>query len=220
MKKLVFSASVDDWTEYLLKHQFEDFATARHDLKTMIVIDYDTLVKERYLELARQAESNPAEAYRTAGRAAYGIMRNHYFDYSQECIFDYLDSGQQNEPYMRVGFKNIHSHRELSEITHQDIEKMISLKDFVVAVYEPRPYIKQQAHRCLSCNRINWTEIKGYQYMVKLSQCGFCDERNLQPDDKESKWEIMQEIKIQEHQEKVQKGEYLKPNEFLPLVKT
>lgn len=200
------NASVDDW-DYYLRASKRDYLQIMggmmRDGKSTLIIDYDDI---HSINLQSMVLANPEEAIKTAGRAAYQIMSEMHYDYAQDIVYDYLDKGTQEEPYMRVAFRNTPIKHELSEITHEDIEKMISLRDFVVSVDEPRPFIKRQAIVCQDCGRTNWQEIKGYQYKIRNKSCFYCGKGNLTPDDRASKWDIVQEVKIQERQEKVEKG--------------
>lgn len=210
------SAITDLWTDFITKYQIQrddagnpiGLAKYHEQISYMpaeqalsITIDYDDLNKattlglepQKYRALNKLVVMDADEAVATARSAALGILENLHPDYKKEI-----------ENHFRVSFKNTTFQMELSEITHEFVDRFIGFTGVITKMDDIQSRIKVIAgYRCANCSY----ELTQGTRMEAPYRCVSCNEaKTMRENDDLSIFDTFIGIKIQQREDRAEEG--------------
>lgn len=184
-------------------HYFEEISQMMANHTFTLVIDYNDICNAHVMDentchsnfLHHLLEDSPKLFLKSFRRAAHEIMQQIHFDYSNEII-----------TVFKVVVANATMFRkEITEINHSDVGKLIYTENFVISISEQKDYTKRMAWICGECGKMNYRDSIGFQ-LARLRKCMFCDSDDIIPSNKDAITDTMQEIKIQQRFERMEAG--------------
>ncbi|MGC1931901.1 MAG: minichromosome maintenance protein MCM [Candidatus Nitrosopolaris sp.] len=154
-------------------------------------IDFDTFRPD----LAKQITYNPDEMLEAFNSAVLSILTEIHPDYALEI---------RDKIKVRIG--NYSVQKGLRDINAEVIDKLIGVSGMVVRSSEVKPLAKKIGYRCLNCNTINETQLKGL-VLRKPLKCINCSEKELEMDPENSIFSDFQMVRLQELPEDLPAGQ-------------
>nr|WP_236561642.1 minichromosome maintenance protein MCM [Nitrososphaera sp. AFS] len=154
-------------------------------------IDFDTFKPD----LAKQITHNPDEMLEAFNNAVLSILTEIHPDYAKEV---------QDKIKTRIG--NYTVQKGLRDINAEVIDKLIGVSGMVVRSSEVKPLAKKIGYRCLNCDAITESQMKGL-VLKRASRCGNCSEKELEMDPENSVFNDFQMVRLQELPEDLPAGQ-------------
>ncbi len=107
---------------------------------------------------------------------------------------------------IRVRIGNYAVQKGLRDINADVINKLLGVSGMVVRSSEVKPFGKKIAYRCLNCNQINLSQLKGLS-LRKPQRCLNCSEKELEMDIENSLFIDFQLVRLQELPEDLPAGQ-------------
>ncbi|MGN6350584.1 MAG: minichromosome maintenance protein MCM, partial [Candidatus Nitrosocosmicus sp.] len=107
---------------------------------------------------------------------------------------------------IRVRIGNYAVQKGLRDINADVINKLLGVSGMVVRSSEVKPFGKRIAYRCLNCNQINFSQLKGLS-LKKPQRCTNCSEKELEMDIENSLFIDFQLVRLQELPEDLPAGQ-------------
>jgi replicative DNA helicase Mcm len=165
-----------------------------------IVVDFnDIFDSQTYYEngnfLYKLVEDNPKLFLKTFKEASLKILAEIHYDYAAEIKEEF-----------KVSIANATTFKkEITDIVNTDVGRLIYTEDFVVSIASQRNYTKSMAWSCGECGRLTYKESIGFR-IPKLTQCMYCDSKDVRESYKDAITDTMQEIKLQQKFERIVSG--------------
>ena len=138
---------------------------------------------------------NPRLFLKGMRKAAFRILSDINRDYALEI-----------KEHFRVVIANaVEFKKEINEINHSDINKLVYTENFIVSVSAQKNYTKSMAWSCGICGKLTYRESVGSK-LPRLKKCSYCDSEDITESNKDAVTETMMEIKLQEKYEKMASG--------------
>ena len=138
---------------------------------------------------------NPRLFLKSMRKAAFKILSEINRDYALEI-----------KEHFRVVIANaVEFKKEINEINHSDINKLVYTENFIVSVSAQKNYTKSMAWSCGICGKLTYRESVGSK-LPRLKKCSYCDSEDITESNKDAVTETMMEIKLQEKYEKMASG--------------
>ena len=154
-------------------------------------IDFDTFRPD----LAKQITYDPDEMLEAFSSAVLSILTEIHPDYAFEI---------RDKVKVRIG--NYSVQKGLRDINAEVIDKLIGVSGMVVRSSEVKPLAKRIGYRCLNCNTINETQLKGL-VLRKPLKCINCSEKEFEMDPENSIFSDFQMVRLQELPEDLPAGQ-------------
>lgn len=154
-------------------------------------IDFDTFRPD----LAKQITYDPDEMLEAFNSAVLSILTEIHPDYAFEI---------RDKVKVRIG--NYSVQKGLRDINAEVIDKLIGVSGMVVRSSEVKPLAKRIGYRCLNCNAINETQLKGL-VLRKPLKCINCSEKEFEMDPENSIFSDFQMVRLQELPEDLPAGQ-------------
>jgi replicative DNA helicase Mcm len=145
--------------------------------------------------LAKDITHNPDEMLTAFNEAVVSILSEIHPEYAEE-IRDHI----------RVRIGNYAVQKGLRDINADVINKLLGVSGMVVRSSEVKPFGKKIAYRCLNCNQINLSQLKGLS-LKKPQRCLNCSEKELEMDIENSLFIDFQLVRLQELPEDLPAGQ-------------
>ena len=158
---------------------------------TVDYIDFDSFKPS----LAKDIIHNPDEMLAAFSEAVVSIL--------SEIHPEYADEIKDN---IRVRIGNYAVQKGLRDINADVINKLLGVSGMVVRSSEVKPFGKRIAYRCLNCNQINLSQLKGLS-LRKPQRCLNCSEKELEMDIENSLFIDFQLVRLQELPEDLPAGQ-------------
>jgi replicative DNA helicase Mcm len=130
-------------------------------------------------------------------------MRKAAFKILSEINYDYAFTIKE---HFRVVLANaVEFKKEINEINHSDINKLVYTENFIVSVSAQKNYTKSMAWSCGNCGKLTYKESSGTK-LPRLRKCMFCESEDIAESNKDAVTETMMEVKLQEKYEKMASG--------------
>lgn len=140
-------------------------------------------------------KTNPRLFLKAMRKAAFRILSDINYDYAVEI-----------KEHFRVVIANaVEFKKEINEINHSDINKLVYTENFIVSVSAQKNYTKSMAWSCGICGKLTYRESIGSK-LPRLKKCSYCDSEDISESNKDAVTETMMEIKLQEKYEKMASG--------------
>ena len=149
---------------------------------TVDYIDFDSFNPS----LAKDITHKPDEMFDAFNEAVISIL--------SEIHPEYADEIKDN---IRVRIGNYAVQKGLRDINADVINKLLGVSGMVVRSSEVKPFGKKIAYRCLNCNQINLSQLKGLS-LKKPQRCLNCSEKELEMDIENSLFIDFQLVRLQE----------------------
>ncbi|MFL6488194.1 MAG: minichromosome maintenance protein MCM, partial [Nitrososphaera sp.] len=137
----------------------------------------------------------PDEYLEAFNEAVLSILREIHPDYEQEI-----------HEKIRVRIGNYTVQKGLREINADLINKLVSISGMVVRSSEVKPLAKKVAYKCMNCNTVTESQLKGL-VMKKPIKCPACSEKELEMDPESSLFIDFQMVRLQELPEDLPAGQ-------------
>ncbi len=145
--------------------------------------------------LAKDITHNPDDMLSAFNEAIVSILSEIHPEYA-EAIKDHI----------RVRIGNYAVQKGLRDINADMINKLLGVSGMVVRSSEVKPFGKKIAYRCLNCNHINLSQLKGLS-LKKPSRCVNCSEKEMDMDIENSLFIDFQLVRLQELPEDLPAGQ-------------
>ena len=140
-------------------------------------------------------KTNPRLFIKCMRKAAFKILSEANYDYALEI-----------KEHFRVVIANaVEFKKEINQINHSDINKLIYTEDFIVSISAQKNYTKSMAWSCGICGKLTYRESSGNK-LPRLRKCSYCDSEDISESNKDAVTETMMEVKLQEKYEKIASG--------------
>lgn len=140
-------------------------------------------------------EFNPKLFLRAFRVAAHSILQQIHYDYSNQIIHEFK---------VRLSNANMFK-KEITDISNDDVGRIIYTEDFVVSISAQKNYTKRMAWSCGSCGRLTYKDSIGFR-LPRLKKCDFCESDDIKESIHDAVTDTMQEIKLQQKFEKIVSG--------------
>ena len=147
--------------------------------------------------LAKDITHNPDEMLTAFSDAVVSILAEIHPEYADEI-----------KDHIRVRIGNYAVQKGLRDINADVINKLLGVSGMVVRSSEVKPFGKKIAYRCLNCNQINLSQLKGLS-LKKPQRCFNCSEKELEMDIENSLFIDFQLVRLQELPEDLPAGQFL-----------
>lgn len=158
---------------------------------TVDYIDFDSF----NAILAKDITDRPDEMLAAFNDAVVSIL--------SEIHPEYADEIKDN---IRVRIGNYAVQKGLRDINADVINKLLGVSGMVVRSSEVKPFGKRIAYRCLNCNHVNFSQLKGLS-LKKPQRCVNCSEKELEMDIENSLFIDFQLVRLQELPEDLPAGQ-------------
>ncbi|MGN6624965.1 MAG: minichromosome maintenance protein MCM [Candidatus Nitrosocosmicus sp.] len=145
--------------------------------------------------LARDITHKPDEMLASFNEAVISILSEIHPEYVDEI-----------KDHIRVRIGNYAVQKGLRDINADVINKLLGVSGMVVRSSEVKPFGKKIAYRCLNCNHINVSQLKGLS-VKKPQRCINCSEKELEMDIENSLFIDFQLVRLQELPEDLPAGQ-------------
>ncbi|HEY6535858.1 MAG TPA: minichromosome maintenance protein MCM [Candidatus Nitrosocosmicus sp.] len=145
--------------------------------------------------LAKDITHNPDDLLSAFNEAVVSILSEIHPEYA-DAIKDHI----------RVRIGNYAVQKGLRDINADIINKLLGVSGMVVRSSEVKPFGKKIAYRCLNCNHINLSQLKGLS-LKKPSRCVNCSEKEMEMDIENSLFIDFQLVRLQELPEDLPAGQ-------------
>jgi replicative DNA helicase Mcm len=145
--------------------------------------------------LARDITHKPDEMLASFNEAVISILSEIHPEYVDEI-----------KDHIRVRIGNYAVQKGLRDINADVINKLLGVSGMVVRSSEVKPFGKKIAYRCLNCNHINVSQLKGLS-IKKPQRCINCSEKELEMDIENSLFIDFQLVRLQELPEDLPAGQ-------------
>ena len=145
--------------------------------------------------LARDITHKPDEMLASFNEAVISILSEIHPEYVDEI-----------KDHIRVRIGNYAVQKGLRDINADVINKLLGVSGMVVRSSEVKPFGKKIAYRCLNCNHINVSQLKGLS-LKKPQRCINCSEKELEMDIENSLFIDFQLVRLQELPEDLPAGQ-------------
>ena len=154
-------------------------------------IDFDSFNPS----LAKDITHKPDEMFDAFNEAVISILSEIHPEYAGEI-----------KDNIRVRIGNYAVQKGLRDINADVINKLLGVSGMVVRSSEVKPFGKKIAYRCLNCNQINLSQLKGLS-LRKPQRCLNCSEKELEMDIENSLFIDFQLVRLQELPEDLPAGQ-------------
>jgi len=158
---------------------------------TVDYIDFDSFNPS----LAKDITHKPDEMFDAFNEAVISILSEIHPEYAGEI-----------KDNIRVRIGNYAVQKGLRDINADVINKLLGVSGMVVRSSEVKPFGKKIAYRCLNCNQINLSQLKGLS-LRKPQRCLNCSEKELEMDIENSLFIDFQLVRLQELPEDLPAGQ-------------
>jgi replicative DNA helicase Mcm len=158
---------------------------------TVDYIDFDSFNPS----LAKDITHKPDEMFDAFNEAVISILSEIHPEYASEI-----------KDNIRVRIGNYAVQKGLRDINADVINKLLGVSGMVVRSSEVKPFGKKIAYRCLNCNQINLSQLKGLS-LRKPQRCLNCSEKELEMDIENSLFIDFQLVRLQELPEDLPAGQ-------------
>lgn len=179
-----------------------------HDEITLI-IEYNDIFDSKGQTFSMDSEKHSVsgdlihDILRVNPRLFLKGMRKAAFKILSEVNYDYAF---QIKEHFRVVIANaVEFKKEINEINHSDINKLVYTENFIVSISAQKNYTKSMAWSCGNCGKLTYRESTGNK-LARLKKCSYCDSEDIIESNKDAVTETMMEIKLQEKYEKMASG--------------
>jgi replicative DNA helicase Mcm len=145
--------------------------------------------------LARDITHKPDEMLASFNEAVISILSEIHPEYVDEI-----------KDHIRVRIGNYAVQKGLRDINADVINKLLGVSGMVVRSSEVKPFGRKIAYRCLNCNHINVSQLKGLS-IKKPQRCINCSEKELEMDIENSLFIDFQLVRLQELPEDLPAGQ-------------
>jgi replicative DNA helicase Mcm len=145
--------------------------------------------------LARDITHKPDEMLASFNEAVISILSEIHPEYVDEI-----------KDHIRVRIGNYAVQKGLRDINADVINKLLGVSGMVVRSSEVKPFGRKIAYRCLNCNHINVSQLKGLS-VKKPQRCINCSEKELEMDIENSLFIDFQLVRLQELPEDLPAGQ-------------
>lgn len=158
---------------------------------TVDYIDFDSFSPT----LAKDITYHPDEMFSAFSEAVTSILLEIHPDYAHEI-----------KDHVKVRIGNYAVQKGLRDISADVINKLLGVSGMVVRSSEVKPLGKRLAYRCLNCNQISFSQLKGLS-LKKPMRCTSCAEKELEMDVENSLFIDFQLVRLQELPEDLPAGQ-------------
>ncbi|MDR4489392.1 MAG: minichromosome maintenance protein MCM [Candidatus Nitrosocosmicus sp.] len=158
---------------------------------TVDYIDFDSFSPA----LAKDITYHPDEMFSAFSESVTSILLEIHPDYAHEI-----------KDHVKVRIGNYAVQKGLRDISADVINKLLGVSGMVVRSSEVKPLGKRLAYRCLNCNQISFSQLKGLS-LKKPMRCTSCAEKELEMDIENSLFIDFQLVRLQELPEDLPAGQ-------------
>jgi replicative DNA helicase Mcm len=158
---------------------------------TVDYIDFDSFSPA----LAKDITYHPDEMFSAFSESVTSILLEIHPDYAHEI-----------KDHVKVRIGNNAVQKGLRDISADVINKLLGVSGMVVRSSEVKPLGKRLAYRCLNCNQISFSQLKGLS-LKKPMRCTSCAEKELEMDIENSLFIDFQLVRLQELPEDLPAGQ-------------
>lgn len=181
-------------------HYFEKIKQLMTDQKMTLVIDFNDIFESQHsmkngVLLYELVKENPKLFLKACRKAAFNILLKVAYDYAIEI-----------REFFRVVLSNaITFKKEITDIVNVDVGHLVYTENFVVSIASQKNYTKSMAWSCGNCGRLTYKESIGFR-LPRLTQCMYCESKDIRESWKDAITDTMQEIKLQQKFERIVSG--------------